>query len=305
MFETLLSIIFVYIFILLGYIAKWIFKNEMDSKTLTLFSVYFLQSFVTVWGFSTAPLSTEHFIVPLYYIAIILLLLLPTLYLTKKLIPEPKERAIVNIAGFVGNTGNIGIPLGIALFGMESVIYTTLINIANVFVVYILGVYIYSRGSFSIKQSLFNIIKIPIIPASIIAITLNLFQLSVPLQIQEFLKMGAYAGIVLQLFLLGTFLYKINLFDVKKSLFIIVIGQKFLLIPLFTAIVLSFTELPLFIQGIIFMEMSVPLAIANINLASLYNCKPKDVTALILGSTLLFIPILLLLSQTISILYNS
>ncbi len=303
MFETLLSIIFVYIFILLGYIAKRIFKEEMDSKTLTLFSVYFLQGFVTVWGFSTANLSSEHFVVPLYYIAIIFILLIPTLVLSKKLIKDPKERAIINIAGFVGNTGNIGIPLGIALFGMESVIYTTLINIANVFVVYILGVYIYSRGSFSIKKSLLNIIKIPIMPASIIAILVNINGVEIPVQIQEFFKMGAYAGIVLQLFLLGTFLYGIQITSIKKSIFISVMSQKFILIPLASIIILSFTELSLFVQGIIIMEMMVPLAVANINLASLYDCKPKVVTTLILLSTLLFIPILFVLSKFISYFY--
>jgi predicted permease len=303
MFETLLSIIFVYIFILLGYIAKRIFKEEMDSKTLTLFSVYFLQGFVTVWGFSTANLSSEHFVVPLYYIAIIFILLIPTLVLSKKLIKDPKERAIINIAGFVGNTGNIGIPLGIALFGMESVIYTTLINIANVFVVYILGVYIYSRGSFSIKKSLLNIIKIPIMPASIIAILVNINGVEIPVQIQEFFKMGAYAGIVLQLFLLGTFLYGIQITSIKKSIFISVMSQKFILIPLASIIILSFTELSLFVQGIIIMEMMVPLAVANINLASLYDCKPKVVTTLILLSTLLFIPILFVLSKVISYFY--
>jgi hypothetical protein len=303
MFETLLSIIFVYIFILLGYIAKRIFKEEMDSKTLTLFSVYFLQGFVTVWGFSTASLSAEHFVVPLYYIGIIFLLLIPTLILSKKLIQDPKERAIVNIAGFVGNTGNIGIPLGIALFGMESVIYTTLINIANVFVVYILGVYIYSRGSFSIKKSLLNIIKIPIMPASILAIIININGIEIPPQIQEFFKMGAYAGIVLQLFLLGTFLYGIKLRSIKKSIFITVMSQKFILIPLASIFILSFTDLSLFVQGIILMEMMVPLAVANINLASLYDCKPKVVTTLILLSTLIFIPILFVLSKVISQFY--
>jgi len=297
MFETLLSIIFVYVFIFLGYLAKRIFKEEMNSKTLTLFSVYFLQGFVTVWGFSTAKLSTEHLVVPLYYFFIIFLIFLPTLLLTRKFIKDPKERAIINIAGFVGNTGNIGIPLGIALFGMESVIYTTLINIANVFVVYILGTYIYSRGSFSIKQSLLNIIKIPIIPASILAILININQIQVPLQIQEFFKMGAYAGIVLQLFLLGTFLYGIKLTSIKKSIFITVMAQKFILIPLASAIILSFTDLSLFVQGVILMEMFVPLAIANINLASLYDCRPREVTALILLSTLIFIPILFLLSE--------
>lgn len=303
MIETLLSIIFVYVFILLGYIAKRIFKEDMNSKTLTLFSVYFLQPFVTVWGFSTATLATEHILVPLYYLGIIAIVLLPTLLLAKVMFEDPKERAIFSIAGFVGNTGNIGIPLGIALFGEASVIYTTLINIANVFVVYIIGVYIYSRGSFSIKKSLFNIVKIPIIPASIIAILININDIEFIPQIQEFLKIGAYAGIVLQLFLLGTFLYGLKIKTLKIPLFIGTMSQKFIIIPFATAILLSMTDLPLYVQGIIFMEMMTPLAVANINLASLYNCRPQETTTLILLSTLMFIPIIFLLSTIISNFY--
>ncbi len=300
MISTLLSIIFVYVFILLGYMAKRIFKEDMSTKTLTLMSVYFLQPFVTIWGFSTAKLHSEHIYVPLLYLAIILSLLIPTILIGKLIFTNIKDRAIFSIAGFVGNTGNIGIPLGIALFGEQSVIYTTLINIANVFVVYIIGVYIYSRGSFSIKASLFNIIKIPIIPASIIAIFININDIHFSSQIQEFFKMGAYAGIVLQLFLLGTFLYGIRIKELHPKLFIGTISQKFILIPLATAIILSFTNLPLFVQGVIFMEMMVPLAVANINLASLYNCKPKDVTSLIFLSTLLFIPLLFVLSYIVN-----
>ena len=300
MISTLLSIIFVYVFILLGYMAKRIFQEDMNTKTLTLMSVYFLQPFVTIWGFSTAKLHSEHLYVPFIYLAIILLLLIPTIVLGKMIFQDPKERAIFSIAGFVGNTGNIGIPLGIALFGEASVIYTTLINIANVFVVYIIGVYIYSRGSFSIKDSLFNIIKIPIIPASAIAIFININDISLGAQIEEFFKMGAYAGIVLQLFLLGTFLQGIRIQELHPKLFIGTISQKFVIVPLATAIILSFTDLPLFVQGVIFMEMMVPLAVANINLASLYNCRPKDVTSLILLSTLLFMPLLFGLSYVIN-----
>jgi predicted permease len=275
----------------------------MDSKTLTIFSVYFLQPFVTVWGFSSAKLSIEHIFVPIYYLSIICIALLPTLFIAKKLFQDTKERAIFSIAGFVGNTGNIGIPLGIALFGQESIIYTTLINIANIFVVYILGVYIYSRGSFSIKKSLFNVIKIPIIPASLIAILININHITINPQIQELLKMGAYGGIVLQLFLLGTFLYGIKIREIKKSLLIGTLSQKFIILPLITAILLSFTNLSIYIQGIILMEMMTPLAVANINLASLYDCRPQETTTLILISTLLFIPVLFLLSFIVSKFY--
>ena len=299
MITTLLSILFVYVFIFLGYIAKRIFKDDISTKTLTLMSVYFLQPFITVWGFSTAKLYTEHAIIPLLYLGIILIVLIPTVFLAKLIFTDIKEIAIFSIAGFVGNTGNIGIPLGIALFGEASVIYTTLINIANVFVVYIIGVYMYSRGSFSIQDSLFNIIKIPIIPASIIAIFININNIGISVEIQEFLKMGAYAGIVLQLFLLGTFLQGIRIKEVHTKLLVGTMTQKFLILPLVTAILLRFTDLSMMVQGIIFMEMMVPVAVANINLASLYNCKPKDVTSLILLSTLLFIPILFVLTYVI------
>ncbi len=303
MIATLTSILFVYVFILLGYLGKRIFREQMNEKTLTIFSVYFLQPFVTVWGFSTAKLQSEHLVVPLLYLGIILLLLLPTIMIAHSLFTDKKERAIFSIAGFVGNTGNIGIPLGLALFGEESVIYTTLINITNVFVVYVVGVYIYSRGSFSIKQSLFNIIKIPIIPASTIAILINIYDIPLSDQIREFFKMGAYGGIVLQLFLLGTFLYGLKLHEISKKLLLGTLSQKFILIPLATIIILSLTNIPYFIQAVILMEMMTPLAVANINLASLYDCRPRDVTTLILLSTLLFIPMLFVLSYIIKHFY--
>jgi len=295
MLSTLLSLIFVYIFILLGYLSKRIFKEEIHNKTLTLMSVYFLQPFVSIWGFSTASLDKSHIFVPMLYLFIILVCLIPTIFLAKIIFKDSKESAIFSISGFVGNTGNIGIPLGIAFFGQESVIYTTLINIANVFVVYIIGVYIYSRGSLSIKASLFNIIKIPIIPASSIAIIMNIYDVALSSEIQEFLKMGAYAGIVLQLFLLGTFLQGIRIREISNKLLISVMSQKFIIIPLASAFILSLTSLSAFVQGIILMEMMTPLAIANINLASLYNCKAKEVSSLILISTVLFVPLLFVL----------
>ncbi|RLA68717.1 MAG: transporter, partial [Epsilonproteobacteria bacterium] len=122
-------------------------------------------------------------------------------------------------------------------------------------------------------------------------------------QIREFFKMGAYGGIVLQLFLLGTFLYGLKLHEISKKLLLGTLSQKFILIPLATIIILSLTNIPYFIQAVILMEMMTPLAVANINLASLYDCRPRDVTTLILLSTLLFIPMLFVLSYIIKHFY--
>ncbi len=304
MISTLLSIVFVYCFILLGYTAKKIFGEEINSKGLSIISVYFLQPFVTLWGLTSAKLHLEHLSTPLYYMIIIVIIFIPSLFLARMVFEEPKQRAILTIAGFVGNTGNIGIPLGIVLFGEESIIYTTLINLANVFVIYVIGVYIYSRGSFSVRDSLLNIVKIPIIPAALVAILLNVGEVALPRQIEEFIKMGAYSGIVIQLFLLGTFLEGVTPRALDMRLLAGVVSQKFLLIPVMTVAVLSFTDLSPLLKSIILMEMMTPLAVANINLASLYDCRPRDVTTLILITTLLFVPMLFVLGFVVERVYG-
>jgi hypothetical protein len=67
---------------------------------------------------------------------------------------------------------------------------------------------------------------------------------------------------------------------------------KFLLLPLLAFVVLYNIELDAMIKGIIFIELLMPLAVANVNLASLYDCEPKVVTALVLITSLLFLGVI-------------
>lgn len=69
---------------------------------------------------------------------------------------------------------------------------------------------------------------------------------------------------------------------------------KFVLLPLLAFTLLSFTTLDPMIKGILFIELLMPLAVANVNLASLYDCEPKLVTALVFISSVLFLGIIFL-----------
>ena len=44
-----------------------------------------------------------------------------------------------------------------------------------------------------------------------------------------------------------------------------------------------------YVAAILLMELMVPLAVNNVNMAALYNCRPHDVTSTILISSLAFI----------------
>lgn len=294
--QTLFSILGIYLFIAVGFGAKWAFKEKIDDRTITLLSVYFLQIFLTFWGLLKRPIDTELMTSPLLYLLIIFISLVLMIPLSKMLFTDTKERSIATVAALIGNTGNLGIPLGIAIFGEASIPYTTLINLANVFVVYTVGVFYYSRGEFSVKNSLFNIIKLPILWAALVAITLNLIGYVPSASVDKTLTMGAYASMTLQLILFGIYLYGIKLKEIGIALTAWVNGTKFIAIPVLAWFVLDFFTLEPIAKNILLMELLMPLAVANVNLASLYDCRPKEVTAQVLITSVVFVGVVFLLS---------
>lgn len=289
MSSILFSILAIYIFIVLGFVAKMSFKERIDEKTITIISVYFLQVFLTFWGLLIRPVDVTLLFAPSIYLFIIILVLFISAFVAKRLFKDKKEYSIAIIAAVIGNTGNLGIPLNIAIFGEESIPYVTVINLMNVIIVYTVGVYYYSRGTFDIKASLINIVKLPFLWAAAFAIALSMYGYMPSEIIMKTLMMGAYASIVMQLFLFGIYLYGTKINEISKKLTLWVMSVKFILLPALAFLVLYFSELDSMIKGIIFIELLVPLAIANVNFASLYDCKPKVVTALVFISSIVFL----------------
>jgi predicted permease len=292
MSSIITSILSIYLFIVIGYLAKRSFKEKIDDKTITLLNVYFLQVFLTFWGLFLHPVDITLLYAPGIYLLIVAVALLIAALFAPQLFKHKKEYSIAMVAAIIGNTGNLGIPLNIAIFGEASIPYTTVINLVNVFVVYTLGVYFYSRGSFDMATSLKNILKLPILWAALIAIALSTYGYRPPEAIMQMLMMGAYASMTMQLLLFGIYLYGTKIKTLNRLLISWVMLFKFLLLPLLAFAVLYFIELQNTLKGIIFIELLMPLAVANVNLASLYDCQPKTVTALVLISSLLFLGII-------------
>ncbi len=289
MSNLFLAISSIYIFILIGYSAKYFFKEKIDEHSFNLLSVYFLQVFLTFWGLLKRPIDSELLMTPIIYLLIVSIVLILTFFLAHSLFTDAKERSIASIAALIGNTGNLGVPLGIAIFGEESIPFTTLINLMNIFIVYTFGIYFYSRGHFEIKESLKNIFKLPVLWFAMLAIYFNLAEISLPTEIMRVLEMGAYASIVLQLIILGMYLHSVKLHNLNLRLTLHVQIIKFLVLPAFAFFILELTSLTPMVKGIIFIELFMPLAVTNVNLSSLYGCRPQEVTAQIFISSLLFL----------------
>jgi len=292
MSSIIFSILSIYIFIVLGFIAKMTFKEQIDDKTITLLNVYFLQIFLTFWGLLIRPIDISLLFAPSIYLVIVLVATGISILVAKILFENKKEYSIATVAAIIGNTGNLGIPINIAIFGEQSIPYTTVINLVNIFVVYTIGIFFYSRGTFDTKTSFKNIFKIPILWAAILAVLLSVYGYRPDGVILNMLMMGAYASMTMQLVLFGIYMYGIKIKELSKTLIIWILSFKFFILPVITFIVLRNIELDPTMKGIIFIELIMPLAVANVNLASLYDCKPQLVTGLVFLSSILFLGII-------------
>ena len=286
--HILLSVGGIYLFILLGFFAKLTFKEQMHEKTLVLLSIYFLQPILVFWGLTSRKIDFSVVEAPLLFITVTSAALAMSFLFSRLLFHEQKERSIATVASIVGNTGNLGIPLGIALFGEQSVIYTSIINMANVFLVNSVGVYFYSRGNFSIRESFYNIFKLPPIWFGFLALLLNYSGFALHEALQEPLKMGAYATMVIQLAIFGMYLYSVEIDKINWRLFSFVALMKFAAIPLMALLILHLNHVDPLVYNVVLLELIVPLAVMNVNLAALYDCKPAVVTFLVFSTSVIF-----------------
>lgn len=245
------------------------------------------------WGLTKEPINYEFVLSPIFFLICMGSTLLLMLLYSKFLFSSKTDENIFLATALIGNTGNLGIPLGIALFGVESVPYTSIINIANIFFMYTISIYFFARDKFNFKESIKSIFKIPVIWFAIFALAFNYFEFKIPKEFDFALQMGAYTSLTLQLIIFGTYLYSVKVKTIPWKLSLQISFSKHILLPIIGIIVVvNFTNFNPMIASILVMELMMPLAVNNVNFSVVYNTKPTDVAATILVSSAIFIAIL-------------
>ena len=190
----------------------------------------------------------------------------------------------------------MGIPLGLLLFGSASFAYTSMINLINSVFIYTIGAYRYSRGQCSIKESLINIAKLPIIYSAFFAIIWQFQGWALPELLMLPLEMGAYSAMVLQLMIYGMFIATIVPESLHLRNITLVQTTKYLLFPFIVFCIVKYINLPDIGVQCLILQSLMPIAVNNMNIAALYDCYPQKVAVHAVISTviaLFFLPFVL------------
>jgi predicted permease len=298
-FEILLAnVLPLYGLIIIGFLIGRYAKLEVEP--IATLMIYGLIPIVMFGATAKMELLKEH-ILPAFIIgAISLSASILAYYFAKRIWPDDNRANLLAMLGVSSNATYFGIPIAIAMTDKSWLGVYMLMLIPLFILDASLGVFFAARGQFSVKQSLINVAKLPIIYGAISGLIYNMIGLTLAPLLVVYWERFTGSVIIVGMMLIGAGLAKIDKTAFDKTFFIAVAILRYLVWP---ALGLLFIALDVFIFKLfqetiytfIVLICSCPLAANNVAYAAKFKLQPTLTATVVMISSLLaigFIPLL-------------
>ena len=261
LFEVLFPVFFV---VGIGY---YLGKNnpKIDTSFITNFAANIGTPGMIIYSITSTNISFDIFkdYFWYYFIAMTFFALIGVVFLfflkTKDIIRE--------LPPFImPNTGNMGLPICLFAYGSQGLGVSASISALIILAHFTLGIFLADR-----KFNINVILKNPPFYAIIISVIILYFKVEVPLFIENTTFLLMYATIFLILMSLGISLTRFKVFSFRKAL-ISSIGRV-ILGPLVGFLLIRYFNLEGFAAGVLLIQCSMPSAVLNYLVASIYSPK--------------------------------
>ena len=221
--------------------AMIIYALTSTGTTFELFKSYFWYYLIAIAAFSL--------------IGIIFLFLLDTKDIIRELPPF-----------IMPNTGNMGLPICLFAYGSEGLGVAAAISALIILSHFTLGVFLSDR-----KFNINVVLKSPAFYTIIISVFLLYYEIQTPVFIENTTFLLMYATIFLILMSLGIALTRFKVFSFKKALFCSI--GRVIFGPTIGFLLIRYYNLTGFAAGVLLIQCSMPSAVLNYLVASLYSPK--------------------------------
>ena len=237
--------------------ALILYALNIKNISFDIFSNYFWYYLLAITGF--------------FFVGIIFLLILKTKDIIRELPPF-----------VLPNTGNMGLPICLFAYGSDGLGIAAAISSLIILFHFTLGVFLADR-----KFNFEVILKSPPFYTIIISVLLLYYEIQLPVFIENTSFLLMYATIFLILMSLGIALTRLKIFSFSKAL-ISSLG-RLILGPIIGLSIIYYYELDGFAAGVLLIQCSMPSAILNYLVGSIYSPKKivDNIASMIVVSTLL------------------
>lgn len=274
----------VFTVISLSYVIGRFFS--IDTREISNIAIYIFSPFLILQSLVGSDLELDDIggIAAMVFFSTLVLYILGWLTAKTFHFERKLENAFILCVVMV-NTGNIGIPVIGFTFDtgvmQRSVLFFALSNL----VLNSLGIFLPSRGSFSIMHSMKNTLRVPLIYATVAGLLLNIYNVSLPIPALRVIDLLAQGTIPCMLVILGLQLSKIHI--------------QFRIVPVLLAATIRLIIAPLIgfvLVGILgitgsslqasIAQISMPTALLAGLYATQFDCEAEYVTTVILFTTI-------------------
>lgn len=290
-----------YLNIAIGYILTRYFKVKRDYIATLL--IYILGPIVIFFATLSIEINLQLLFLPIF---VFLFGSSIAFYILRRYKNDWKD-ASINTLAFTcgtGNTGYFGIPLAMILLSPEAANVFIFATLASLLYENTTGFYVTAKGSFTARQSIMKVIKLPLLYAFVAGLTLNFLGFRTPEMIVPYFEGFKWAYGILGMMMLGMGMKGFNLQeDLDKKYMRVAYFYKFIFWPLFILMIIFVDRnfigfLNEEIYKVLFLFSVVPLAGNTVTLAVLLKAKPEKASFTVLLSTLIsvfYIPIVLMI----------
>lgn len=285
--------------IAVGYIGQR--SIGFDRKAISAMALYLMQPFLAFRTFYTNEINMEYLYILLFCVLLCAgMIVIVHITTTVKKTSRSRQSAMV-LSGVFMNSGNYGVPIILLAFGNVGVDYAIIMMVIQSFLMSTIGVYYAGKGSergYSIKESLLNILKMPMVYGSVLGIALQLLTIAIPNIVMKPIDMIADATIPTIMLVLGMQLGAITKKNVSMGDVSMIMVQRMLVSPLLALLLVWVLPIEGMLSQVLIVLSAMPSAANTMMLSLEFETEPDLVSYSTLITTLLSIlsvPLMLVL----------
>lgn len=267
-----------------GYIAKRIFP-KLNKKHIAVVLLYVLSPIGILYAFQINPFRMEFVgLIGLLVLASFLTLLC-TFFLLRLF--HIRDKAPLQLAALTGNTGFFGLPLSILFFTSQAFSIAFLLDISTILLVYTFGVYFFSRGKASMRHSILNVFKLPVLYSIVVAVLLEMNGVHFPSELLDIMAIITKTALLIGLSIIGITLSSFKKTHFDMTFLSLASCIRFILSPLIALLLVYFLPLSPLIKQVFVFQRAMPVAVITAIFGVFYKNAPEKSAMLVLFTTIL------------------
>ncbi|HLF67415.1 MAG TPA: AEC family transporter, partial [Gammaproteobacteria bacterium] len=295
MLQHILMIAPLLIMVIIGFIAQRLY--QLQSRTLSSLAIYTLTPAVVFLG-----ITGEHISLSVLYIPPVVLVMGITIcilcYYCAGFLWHDARHQMVGFASGTANSSYFGIPVCGAILGPEGMPVAVMYALGHTLFESTVGYYLAARGEGSVKQSLIKLVKLPVLYALVIAITLRVQNWAMPGVLLDTLELLESAFIPIGMMLIGVGLAESKLGGRPDVRFIgVVLFAKFFLWMVVTLAVIWLDTHYLhwfspLVHQVLLLQAVAPVAVSTVAYSAQFKLFPEKMAMTVVLS--LFMSVVML-----------